>query len=82
MPNPDRVPYHVHLTAFQSAALASQRVTESCLRLLAKQQRTLMEVGDRRRTDDGGDKARCYPCGADLMDHYGRRSHDVDIERL
>ncbi|MFQ5763485.1 MAG: hypothetical protein ACE5GT_01010 [Rhodospirillales bacterium] len=82
MPDPGKVSLNVQLTAFQSALLASQRVTASYLRLLDKQQKTLSAESGRRRADDGGDKACQGPCGADLQDHYGRRSHDVNVERL
>ncbi len=33
-----------------------------------------------RRAEDHFKKAPVMPSGPDLMDHYGRRAHDVDIE--
>ena len=72
---------NVRPTAYRNLLIASQRVTESCLRMLQKQQQALAGA-KRRRADDGGDKPACAGGGADLQYRYGRRCHDVDVERL
>ncbi len=82
MPNPRPVPIDDQRSAVQSVLSASLRVTASYLKLIAKQQQVLSESGCRRRADDGNNTARRRPGGARLTDHYGRRCHDVDVERL
>lgn len=80
--NPNTGSRNVHQTAYLSFLVASRRVTEGCLRMLEKQQRTLAAAQRHRRADDGGCKPECPGGAADLQHHYGRRCHDVDIERL
>ncbi len=82
MPIPDRPSFSVQATTLRSLLIASQRVWESYLRLVSKQQGTLAEPSTKRRADDGGRRTLCWSSGADLQDHYGRRSHDIDVERL
>ncbi len=82
MPTPDRSSFSVQAATLQSLLIASRRVTESYLRLVSKQQRTLGKASTKRRADDGGRRTLCWFSGADLQDHYGRRSHDIDVERL
>lgn len=82
MPNPNRSSFSVQVATLQSLLMVSRRVTESYLRLVSKQQRTLAETSNKRRADDGGRRILCWPGGADLQDHYGRRSRDIDVERL
>ncbi len=82
MPIPDRLTFSVQVATLQSFLIASHRVTESYLRLLSEQQRTLAEISTKRRAGDGGRRTLCRSSGADLQDHYGRRSHDIDVERL
>lgn len=72
----------VQRAAYLGLLVASQKMTEHCLRLLEEQQRTLASVSKKRRAEDGGRKP-CAPCNAaDLQYRYGRRCHDVDVERL
>jgi hypothetical protein len=80
--SPNDTSRNVQQTAYLSFLVASRRVTEGCLRMLEKQQRTLAAAQRRRRADDGGCKPECPGGAADLHYHYGRRCHDVDIERL
>lgn len=80
--NPDNTSRNVQRTAYASFLVASQRVTESCLRMLQKQQKMLAGKNRRRRADDGDCKPECPNGAADLQYHYGRRCHDVDVERL
>ena len=82
MPVPNRPSFSVQAATLQSLLIASRRVTESYLRLVSKQQGTLAETSHKRRADDGGRRTPCWSSGADLQDHYGRRSHDIDAERL
>ena len=82
MPIPDRSSFSVQAATLRSLLIASQRVTESYLRLFSKQQKSLAKPSYKRRGDDGGRGILCWSSGADLQDHYGRRSHDIDVERL
>ena len=81
-PVSDRSSFSVRVATLQSLLIASRHVTESYLRLVSKQQGTLGKASSKRRTDDGGGRTLCWSCGADLQDHYGRRSHDIEVERL
>ncbi len=80
--NPNNTSRNVQRTAYKSLLTASQRVTESCLRMLQKQQKMLAGIKRHRRAEDDGCKPECPGGAADLQYHYGRRCHDVDIERL
>ncbi len=82
MPVPNRPSFSVQVATLQSLLIMSRRVTESYFRLVSKQQRTLAETSSKRRAGDGGRRTLCWSSGADLQDHYGRRSHDIDVERL
>jgi hypothetical protein len=62
--------------------VASQKMTECCLRLLDEQRRLLAAVPRKRRAEDGGARPAAAGNAADLQYHYGRRCHDVDVERL
>jgi len=79
---PNDASRNVQRAAYLSVLRASRRVTESCLKMLEKQQRTLASAHRRRRADDDGCKPECPSGAADLQHHYGRRCHDVDVERL
>ena len=82
MATPAKTQLDLHLTAAQSAMAASQKMARAYMRWLSDQQRILMTPGGRRRAEDAHAKARGGPCGADLMSGYGRRCHDVDVEKL
>lgn len=49
-------------------------------KLLDRNARLLRAAGTRRAEDEH--LHFCPTRGADLMDHYGRRCHDVDVERI
>lgn len=80
--NPTRTSQDLQQAAYLSFLVASKRITEGCLRMLEEQQRTLAAVERHRRADDEGSKPACPGGAADLQYHYGRRCHDVDVERL
>jgi len=80
--SPDNTSRNAQRTAYKSLLVASRRVTENCLRMLQKQQQMLAGAKRHRRADDGGRKPVCPGGAADLQYHYGRRCHDVDVERL
>lgn len=82
MPNPAKSSCNVQATAFQSVLIVSQRMTVGTIRLLQKQQQVLANGPQNRRAQDRGVKTACLSRGPDLRDHYGRRGHDVDVERL
>jgi hypothetical protein len=60
-----------------------QRFTMACLlRALRQQEQLLHHHFGRRRAEDAGGHPDS-PCkGPDLQDHYGQRSHDVDVEHI
>ena len=87
MPIPGKTPLvDFQRAAFEGTLAASQRMTAGFLRLLSMQQRMLAGGPHRRNSDSGNGKTRmrtqCRFNGADLQYHYGRRNHDVDVERL
>ncbi len=50
---------------------------------LLRQHSDIFRHGPRsRRAEDNHAKPEVKPCGCDLMDHYGKRCHDVDVERI
>ena len=70
----------------QEAALrggrdAARAFTASTLRIL-HQQETMLAGPQRRRAEDFGKHPPAASSGPDLLDHYGRRHHDVDIEKI
>jgi hypothetical protein len=81
---PDRK--HNSLDVQRAACLgllvASQKMTEAYLRLLEEQQKTLASVSRKRRLEDRGAAPSVAGSAADLQYCYGRRCHDVDVERL
>lgn len=80
--DPNDTSRNVQQTTYLSVLLASKRVAESCLRMLEKQQHTLAAAHRHRRAEERGCKPECPGGAADLQYHYGRRCHDVDVERL
>ena len=86
MPTLGKTPLDFQRAAFEGTLAASQRMTAGFLRLLSMQQRMLAGGPCRRESDGGGTRIRsrtqCRFNGVDLQYHYGRRSHDVDVERL
>ena len=49
-------------------------------RMFEQQRRILEQV--MRRTEDRGARKPYIAKGPDLQDHYGKRSRDVDVERI
>ena len=86
MPTPGKTPLDFQRAALKSAVAASQQMTAGYLRLLSMQQRMLAGGPHRRKSDPGNGKTRiriqCRFNAVDLQYHYGRRNHDVDVERL
>lgn len=86
MPTLGKTPLDFQRAAFEGTLAASQRMTAGFLRLLSMQQRMLAGGPCRRETDGGGtlnrSRIQCRLEGVDLQYHYGRRNHDVDVERL
>ncbi len=86
MPIPGKTPLDFQRAAFEGTLAASQRMTAGFLRLLSMQQRMLAGGPCRREGDGGGSlnrsRVQCRLESVDLQFHYGRRNHDVDVERL
>lgn len=66
--------------AFTGAQSFSRLWVSSWLRVV-DQQRQMLDHMTRRTEDLGSGRPRA-PKGADLQDHYGKRSRDVDVERI
>lgn len=81
-PDRKRNSLDVQRAACLGMLVASQKMTKAYLRLLEEQQKTLASVSRKRRFEDGGGKPAVAGNAADLQFCYGRRCHDVDVERL
>ena len=86
MPIPGKTPIDFQRAAFEGTLAASRQMTAGFLRLLSMQQRMLAGGPHRRKGDNENAKTRdrvvCRFESVDLQYHYGRRNHDVDVERL
>lgn len=80
MVNPMTLTLQAQAMAIQGALGMLGAVNDGCARMLDQQARLLQAQGLRRAEDEH--LHFCPTCGADLMDHYGRRCHDVDVERI
>ncbi len=50
---------------------------------LLRQHNDIFRHGRRsNRAEDNHAKPKIKPCGHDLMDHYGKRRRDVDVEHI
>lgn len=60
------------------------RVMMDCYLHLLEQQRHMMEehLNPHRRAEDIHVRPKIIPGGPDLENHYGHRSHDVDVEHI
>ncbi len=65
----------------QCACRTTGVMTAGCVKLL-RQHQDLLTKKKGRRNEDWHRKHTVMPSGPDLGDHYGHRSHDVDIERI
>lgn len=68
--------------ALKNFAAGIELYTENYVHWLVQQQRLLHTGWAHRRSEDEHEKPKAPPCGADLTDHYGKRSHDVDVEHI
>ncbi len=64
-----------------AGAQSFSRLWVSCWLRVIDQQRQIFTHAIRRVEDMGSAKPQA-PKGADLQDHYGKRSHDVNVERI
>jgi len=82
MPNPGKTTFCYPLAAMESALAASQLAAAGYFGLLHRRHTVVVNPAERRQPPKAHPKpcARCT--GARLEDHYGRRNHDVDVERL
>ena len=81
--------------AIRIATSMSSAMLDMQLRILRQQGALLEHLYPERRADDPlvttanpsakkrkGGKRPTPCCGPDLKDHYGKRAHDVDVERI
>ncbi|HEC14869.1 MAG TPA: hypothetical protein ENI72_03835 [Rhodospirillales bacterium] len=71
----------MHELMAQCACRTTGVMTAGCVNLL-HQHRNLLAKTKGRRNEDRHCKHATMPSGPDLGDHYGHRSHDIDIERI
>lgn len=81
MKNPMITSLKAQSAAFQCAVSVGQTLTDTYLRML-HQHNHLWHGHLMRRAEDMHRHPFYIATGADLMDHYGRRHHDVDIEHI
>ena len=82
MPTPGRTTFCYQLAAMESALAASHLAAAGYLRLVQGQQKMFGIPVERRKTLNAPHRPWAKSTRARLEDHYGRRTHDVDIERL
>ena len=81
--------------AFQAWTATTSLMIQAQMRLLEQQFALLDHMHAHRRSDDPataavnpkirkrkGRKPASPCCGPDLLDHYGKRAHDVDVEHI
>lgn len=80
--NPWALVLKLQQTAIENAVHAAQMMVTFNLHLWEQQQHYFFAHHVTRRHEDAHVHEKPYPCGPVLADHYGRRSHDVDVERI
>ncbi|MGB0684553.1 MAG: hypothetical protein ACPGOV_17760 [Magnetovibrionaceae bacterium] len=68
-------------TGLEVCTPALQNVCMAWVRI-ATQGKTLFDLSPHVRLEDHHEAMRPFIMGAELADHYGRRAHDVDVERI
>lgn len=81
MANPVNLTLQAQAMALQGTLSMMRMMSGSCIRLLDMNSH-LLEFYDLRRFEDWHRRVCPLPGSAELADHYGRRSHDVDVERI
>lgn len=81
MRNPLSTAFEFQRSMIDSAVVFNRSLFDAYLRVL-RQQQDLFGQALKRRAEDVGRSSGVQGCGPDLKDHYGRRSHDVDVERV
>ena len=79
MYNPMLHTWNLQQSMFRNMYCLSQMMAESWLKLLDQNAQSLHGIFG-RRGEDKHVPPRILPHGADLMDHYGKRAGDVDVE--
>lgn len=67
-------------SAFEGMANMTQVVMDGYVKVIRQQQDAMARHLDHRRAEDNHTRPKVIPSGPDLQDHYGRRSHDIDVE--
>lgn len=73
-------PLRLQQAMAKGAMQAMEMVAVDAVRMLRGQGLLLHDDHTHRRSEDETGHAKPVCSGADLMDHYGRRHHDVDVE--
>ena len=81
MKNPLSTAFEFQRSMIENAVVFNRCLFDAYLRVL-RQQQDLFGHALKRRAADVGRSTGVRSCGPDLKDHYGRRSHDVDVERV
>ena len=73
--------FRLQRTALESMMGFTRMMTDSYLHLLQQQQAVINRAFEPRRAEDVRAKPKVVPDGAELTDRYGRRCHDIDVEK-
>lgn len=76
------LPVRMQQLMLSGTMLAVQSMLAGWTHVLEEQSHLAHHIGAFRRAEDIHRHPRNRSKGPDLMDHYGRRSHDVDVERI
>lgn len=90
MLNPVTFSLKMQQAALEAATAATRAMAANYVRLVGQQSRLLCRTCVHNRDDDHdvvsarkGKSGRKSPClGPDLLDHYGKRAHDIDAEHI
>ncbi len=67
-------------SAFEGMAAMNRTFMDGYFKLVRHQQDAMLKHMGPRRAEDKHRRPEVIPDGPDLQDHYGRRSHDIDVE--
>jgi hypothetical protein len=82
MIDPFSLALHIQQAAVKNFCTGVELFTNNYLHLLEQQQHLFEITQAPKRSEDAGRHPKTHPCGPDLGDHYGRRAHDVDVEKI
>ena len=73
-------PLRVQQALTEGAVHAMETMASDAMKVMHGQDVLMHDHNEHRRSDDDHGHPKKVFSGADLLDHYGRRRHDVDVE--